>query len=250
MGALVSAVRARKAVELIRESFELGAATEPARQHIVESLRGLVGAEVVACVKDTSFGVGLRGGITQVTLAGFETGTAAVFSTHQEFGSDFNPYIQRMMPLVTRVPVNTVTTLADQEVLERSAWNDSTWVNEYVRPARLDRFLGSMRLVGQHSAHGFGLMRSAGSTPFTEEDREVMQLVHLGLGDVCPRASMRETLAPRVQQTLDALLDGACDKDIASRLGISPHTVRQYVKTIFKAYGVSSRLELAARVLK
>lgn len=250
MGGLVSAVRARKVVELVRESFELGAATEPARQHVVESLRNLIGAEVVACVNDTSFAVGLRGGITHVTLAGFDAGTATVFSTHQEYGSDFNPYIQRMISRVATVPMNTVTTLADQEVIERSTWNKSTWVNDYVRPARLDRFLGSMRLVGPHIAHGFGLMRSAGSTPFTDEDQEVMQLVHMGLGDVFPQAAVRETLAPRVQQTLDALLDGSCDKDIAARLGISPHTVRQYVKTIFKAYGVSSRLELAAQLLK
>jgi DNA-binding CsgD family transcriptional regulator len=179
-----------------------------------------------------------------------------VFSTHQEFGSDFNPYIERMIGRVAMVPLATVSTLADHDVVERATWDGSTWVNDYVRPARLDRFLGSMRLVGPTTAHGFGLMRSAGSQPFSDEDREVMQLVHVGLGNVFPdpdprsRPAQRPTLAPRVQQTLDALLDGACDKDIAARLGISPHTVRQYVKTIFKAYNVSSRLELAARLLK
>ena len=35
------------------------------------------------------------------------------------------------------------------------------------------------------------------------------------------------TLSPREQQTLALLVTGLTDKEIASRLGISPHTVNQ-----------------------
>jgi len=52
---------------------------------------------------------------------------------------------------------------------------------------------------------------------------------------------------PRMRDTLDVLLLGATDKEIAAELGISPHTVRQYVKAILRAYGVSGRGQLIAR---
>jgi DNA-binding CsgD family transcriptional regulator len=51
-------------------------------------------------------------------------------------------------------------------------------------------------------------------------------------------------LAPRVRQTLLCLLEGDADKQIAARLGVSQHTVNQYVKQIFRHYAVASRAEL------
>jgi len=54
-------------------------------------------------------------------------------------------------------------------------------------------------------------------------------------------------LAPRLRQTLEALLTGDSEKQIARRLAISPHTVHVYVKTLYRRFGVSSRAELLAR---
>ena len=57
-------------------------------------------------------------------------------------------------------------------------------------------------------------------------------------------------LSPRLQQTLDALMTGASEKQIASQFGISHHTMHQYVKTLFRRFGVTSRAELMASVLR
>lgn len=53
-------------------------------------------------------------------------------------------------------------------------------------------------------------------------------------------------MAPRLRQTLDLLLVGDGEKQIAGKLKISPHTVHQYVKSVYKRFGVSSRAELLA----
>ena len=56
-----------------------------------------------------------------------------------------------------------------------------------------------------------------------------------------------KTLPPRHQQTLERLLIGDSEKQIAKHLRISPHTVHQYVKALYKRFAVSSRGELLAR---
>jgi DNA-binding NarL/FixJ family response regulator len=60
-------------------------------------------------------------------------------------------------------------------------------------------------------------------------------------------ADATPTLSPRLAQTLEALLEGQSEKQIARELAISPHTVHVYVKTLYKDFGVSSRGELLAR---
>lgn len=53
-------------------------------------------------------------------------------------------------------------------------------------------------------------------------------------------------MSPRMRQTLDRLLSGDSEKEIAARFGRSPHTVHVYVKRLYRRYGVSSRGELFA----
>ena len=55
------------------------------------------------------------------------------------------------------------------------------------------------------------------------------------------------SLSPRQRQTLQHLLDGSGEKQIAARLGVSPHTVHHYVKVLYRHFDVSSRSELLAR---
>lgn len=54
-------------------------------------------------------------------------------------------------------------------------------------------------------------------------------------------------LPPRVRQTLGCLLVGDSEKQIAAKMGVSPHTVHCYVKTLYRSYEVSSRGELLSR---
>ena len=57
-------------------------------------------------------------------------------------------------------------------------------------------------------------------------------------------------LSPRVRQTLEGLLGGDQEKEIASRMGVSKHTVHVYVKQLYRKFNVSSRGELLARFVR
>jgi DNA-binding NarL/FixJ family response regulator len=54
-------------------------------------------------------------------------------------------------------------------------------------------------------------------------------------------------LSPRMRQTLDELLAGSSEKEIAARLGLSRHTIHVYVKALYRGFEVNSRGELLAR---
>jgi len=56
-------------------------------------------------------------------------------------------------------------------------------------------------------------------------------------------------LSPRLKQTLNLLLTGDSEKQIARRLSLSQHTVHVYVKALHRGFGVSSRGELLARFI-
>ena len=57
-------------------------------------------------------------------------------------------------------------------------------------------------------------------------------------------------LSPRMRQTLERLLAGDSEKEIAARLGVSRHTVHVYVKTLYRKFDVCSRGELLARFVQ
>ncbi|MFO0746097.1 MAG: helix-turn-helix transcriptional regulator [Myxococcota bacterium] len=56
-------------------------------------------------------------------------------------------------------------------------------------------------------------------------------------------------LSPRQRQTLEQLVRGKSEKEVAAALGLSLHTVHQYVKSLYRLYGVGTRAALVARVL-
>jgi DNA-binding NarL/FixJ family response regulator len=57
-------------------------------------------------------------------------------------------------------------------------------------------------------------------------------------------------MPPRMRQTLDALLAGDSEKQIANKLQISQHTVHVYVKGLYRRFDVCSRGELLSRFIQ
>ena len=57
------------------------------------------------------------------------------------------------------------------------------------------------------------------------------------------------TLSPRLKQTLELLLAGESEKQIARQLSLSQHTIHVYVKALYKGFAVSSRGELLSRFI-
>ena len=76
---------------------------------------------------------------------------------------------------------------------------------------------------------------------------EFCKMVGEQVGRPAPRGA---GLSPRLRQTLERLLAGDSEKQIANHLGLSQHTVHIYVKNLYRHYGVSSRGELFAQFVR
>ncbi len=55
-------------------------------------------------------------------------------------------------------------------------------------------------------------------------------------------------LSPQLQRTLELLLEGLSEGGIVSKLGLSPHTVHDHVKRLYRHFEVNSRAQLLARL--
>lgn len=71
--------------------------------------------------------------------------------------------------------------------------------------------------------------------------------VRVGGFSAIQEAEARTLLTPREAQILDAIADGLTNKAIARRLGISLHTVKFHVESVFRKLGASTRTEAVAK---
>ncbi len=238
------ACRATQLVVLARECTEHGVSTLAARTRLVRGLLTLLDAEACFVFHDDRFAIDGRGPVLDYALAGEGD---RVFDVQGTRARSFNPFVASLVPLVREGQVvgRTRTSLVGD-----GRWYDSLFVRSCARPAGLDDFLASVRSLGGTRVEGIALARRWGAAPFDDDDRRLLVALHEGLGRLFTDPSRAPSLAPRVHATLELVLDGLADKEIAERLAISPHTARQYVKRILRAYGVSSRTQLIARATR
>jgi len=58
---------------------------------------------------------------------------------------------------------------------------------------------------------------------------------------------LQRQLSPRLQQVLDLLLRGQSNKAMARQLGLSDHTVKEYVSSVLVFHGAVNRLDLVLK---
>lgn len=110
-----------------------------------------------------------------------------------------------------------------------------------------------VRLDRPRTSAGLALARRHGDhRPFSQRDALLVALFHHEMRwiyqfDLPLMSPDVMQLSPRARQTLQSLLAGLSEKEIAGHLGLSLNTVHHYVKQLYRHFHVTSRSQLLAR---
>ena len=248
----------RAAFRLVGECTELGADPYAWRVRLLEGLCALTGAlGGMGGESEGAFGGESR--LVQLIYIGFDETNRR---RHEGYMAEA-AYLTIDTPLLRFMQAHRMlTTRSHEQLIAPDEWRRGALFNEYFRPSHIDdRLLAIADLPGDdhraaHRKHGVTLYRARGDRPFTARDRRLVHLVLEELGALvdtklvtCGGRDLR-ALSPRLQQVRDLLLSGCSDKEIAVKCDLAPSTVREYITTIYRRYGVSSRAGLLALFLR
>jgi len=91
--------------------------------------------------------------------------------------------------------------------------------------------------------------RAAGASGFISKDWsavdvvKAVRMVSLGTEVFADHGSLDSPLSEREQEVLSLVATGSTNKEIASRLHLSPHTVKEHTSAIYRKLGVRNRAE-------
>lgn len=147
-------------------------------------------------------------------------------------------------------PTNATFTRTREQMAENRAWRHRPDLDPW-RTLGCEYFICSNRyLVSRGCVHLIILTRSGRERPFDELERRIVALFHEELGRLWRQTVDDATaeLPPHLQQTLELLLEGSAERQIVARLDLSPHTVHDHVKRLYRRFHVNSRAQLLARL--
>jgi DNA-binding CsgD family transcriptional regulator len=149
-------------------------------------------------------------------------------------------------------PYTEITVTRRQELMTNAAWANAWERNEARASCGQDEFIYAAvplkEPVGRYFAMSFN--RAIGEPAFRPYEQRHIRLLleelqhlfstrlHLSYG------GLPMTLRLRLQQILLSLQTGDSEKQIALKLGLSKHTVHDYVRELYAHYGVQSRAAL------
>jgi len=239
----------RRVFRLIGEVRELGADPTRWRTHMVRRLRKLMRAEIVVSSEifvRTSPNAGKTPGVVRIHDIGWgcDGGENGEEVWRIQTDRDEKPEAYWVSVLAETLSPPEQSDVVPVKPTKPIYGGSSFILSQYPLP-----HLGAIDQLGLHRTRN----EPGDDRPFTELDHRLVRLFHVELGRLWKRDALKKAkdpgseLPPRLAQTLAALQAGNSEKQVSIQLGISPHTVHNYVKILHQRLGVTSRGELLAK---
>jgi len=236
----------RDVMRLVREVCELGHDPVQWRWHALARLCGILGASVgMAYVHQLPM---------DPTRLGFDLylQNGAHLELDRHIGAG-NLGADPCTPEMTR-RLGTNFSIFRKQIVPDRVWYGSEFFNEVRRPCRADDMLCSQVLVpASRRLNGFGFGKWLGERSYGEKEARLLLLFHEELEYLwSPSTRAAEVaalprLSPRQAETLTLLSGGKSRKEIAAALGLSIHTVHDYVKALHQRFESTSTPEMVKR---
>jgi len=233
-------------LRLVGETAELWYDACLQRRYTVESLSRLLPARAGVCF---NFGNVLNGGESAcgtLVQAGFLPNQEASICEYLNTGKPADPCIAPLAKNDLRVAVQRRSDLVDDK-----KWRASEHFQQLRKPFDLDDTLYA-RIAVPGKVIVLAFMRGTDQKSFTERECQLVDLCLSQMAwpyqpDDAPSDPRVAALQPRLRKVMQHLLEGDAEKQVAAKLGLSKHTVHEYVKMIYHQLGVSSRSELLSQ---
>jgi DNA-binding CsgD family transcriptional regulator len=142
----------------------------------------------------------------------------------------------------------TLTMVRD---LDDREWYSSSHYDIVRRPFDIDHSMYCRFTLPDGQDMSVGLQRCPGDPHFSEREKAIVHLLHASAPHVyyapVSRPPELDGLAPRLRPVLRCLLQGDAEKEAATKLKLSRHTVHRYTQTIYRELNLHSRAELLAK---
>jgi DNA-binding CsgD family transcriptional regulator len=249
----------RAVYQLVGECRELGDDPAGWRRHLLATAARLTGS-AVTIEYEGLFLDPFR--LTGIMDWGWETSgfDRAIFVRINEeyvrLGAEFNPMVPAYF---AKRDASRGPCLSRNDVLSDSQWYRSRYYQDWHSSVGADAMMYCILPLpasGSPLNNLLVFIRPHRERDFTARHQAIVRELHEKVTTLIggPLAGFHEPspadLPPRVRQTLQCLLEGDSDKEVARRLGLGRYTVNQYTKVIFAHFGVESRAELLARWIR
>jgi DNA-binding CsgD family transcriptional regulator len=252
MGGYLRTEDVRALLRLVGECREILETGERPSTHFLRGIARLTRSEIAIQMSAVGMVAGAKPVFVEVHDVGWATDADRdrVYRYYTSQPVDADPFNASLL----KTPGEQVT-LTRSNAMADHAWARTEVRNDLHRPSGIDDSLLSLaRRERMGEVRVIALKRALNEKPYGEAEREILDLAHTecgGLIEAPPQkhAPLAGAWSPREKETLDLLLTGASEKSVAATLRLSPHTVHDYVKAIYKRMGVASRAELMARAI-
>lgn len=243
-------------LRLVGECRDLGDDRAAWRHHVLAQLCGLVGADSGFCAEMAGFRAARPTDVGSVDWGLTDRVDPAVQAEQRDMVEREPSLYGAILAYFQRLAWDEGACHSRREIIPDRDWYPSTSYQLVHRPIDADHVLWCYRSIPGTAGDVFSgliLFRAIGRRDYCGRDVAIVREAQAALTSLIggPLARFVDPspadLAPRVRQVLACLLEGDGDKQIARRLGLSPYTVNQYTKALFRHFGVSGRTELMAR---
>ncbi len=137
-----------------------------------------------------------------------------------------------------------------QQLVDDDVWYNNANTKTYFLRHGIDQCMYAITPLEGEGFSGIGFFRRTGRPAFTEQQRQIVEVVTsevrwLYESSLTERmGSAVAKLTPRLRSVLPLLLDGYLCKEIAKLFHLSPHTVKGYIRDIYRHFDVKSQLSL------
>ena len=218
-------------LRIVGETAELWYDAMLQRRYTLESLCRLLPAKSAVCF---NFGNVLSGGENAcgpLVQVGLNDDQAAQIGEYLKTGKPADPCVAALS--------------------KDNLWRASEHFKKLRQPLGLDDTLYA-RIAVPGKVIILCLFRGPDQKPFTDRESQLVDLCLSQMAwpyqpDDAPSDPRVAALQPRLRKVMQRLLEGDAEKQVAAKLGLSKHTVHEYVKMIYQQLGVSSRSELLSQ---